>query len=111
MSAADAQQPLTIGRLERVPLEELWRHEERSFTPWLEDNLDVLSDTIGIQLSAVQRESLVGAFRVDLVVEGDQRNLVVVENQLEPTDHDHLGKVIIGDSNPASLFTVIAGPS
>ena len=62
MSAADAQQPLTIGRLERVPLEELWRHEERSFTPWLEDNPDVLSDTIGIQLSAVQRESPVGAY-------------------------------------------------
>lgn len=99
MCAADPQQPLAIGRLERVPLQELWRYEERSFTPWLEDNLDVLSDAIGIRLSAVQRESAVGAFRVDLVVEDNEKNLLVIENQLEATDHDHLGKIITYLSN------------
>jgi hypothetical protein len=56
-----------IGKLETVPLRELWKHEERGFSVWLESNLDSLSQAIGVVLSDPQRESLAGNFQVDLV--------------------------------------------
>jgi hypothetical protein len=56
-----------IGKLESVPLRELWKHEERGFSAWLEDNLDVLSETLGISLSDPKRESLAANFQMDLI--------------------------------------------
>lgn len=75
-----------IGKLEPVPLRELWQHEERGFSVWLESNLDRLSDSIGISLSDPQRESLAGNFQVDLVAEDEGGGRVIIENQLEATD-------------------------
>lgn len=83
-----------IGKLELVALRELWRHEERGFSAWLEANLDVLSDAIGISLSDPQRELLAGTFQVDLVAQSATGDRVIIENQLEATDHDHLGKLL-----------------
>jgi len=59
-----------------------------------EENLDVLNDVVGLQLSNAEREKSAGAFSVDLVAEDERRNPVIIENQLEKSDHDHLGKVI-----------------
>jgi hypothetical protein len=84
----------TIGKLEPVPVRELWAHEERGFSAWLEGNLDTLSEAIGVTLSDPQRELLAGNFQVDLVAEDENGDRVIVENQLEATDHDHLGKLI-----------------
>lgn len=84
----------SIGKLERVALRELWKHEERGFSAWLEGNLEVLSDAIGVSLSDPQRELLAGNFQVDLVAQDENGERVVVENQLEATDHDHLGKLL-----------------
>ena len=83
-----------IGKLQRVPLREVWRHEALDFTRWLEDNYDVLNDILDITLSNVEREQAAGAFNVDLVAEDGSGSLVVIENQLEKSDHDHLGKLI-----------------
>ncbi len=83
-----------IGKLETVPLRELWKHEERGFSAWLEANLASLSDALGIVLLEPQRETKAGNFEVDLVAEDINGNRVIVENQLETTDHDHLGKVL-----------------
>ncbi len=83
-----------IGKLESVPLRDLWKHEERGFSAWLESNLDTLSEAIGVPLSDPQREFLAGNFQVDLVAEDENGDRVIVENQLEATDHDHLGKVL-----------------
>ncbi len=58
-----------IGKLQRVPLREVWRHEALDFTRWLEDNLDVLNDALDITLSSAEREQSAGAFNVDLVAE------------------------------------------
>ena len=80
--------------MERVVLRELWKHEERGFSAWLETNLDMLSEAIGVSLSDPQREQLVGSFQVDLVAENENGERVIVENQLEATDHDHLGKLL-----------------
>lgn len=85
---------MKIGRLEPVPVRELWCHEERGFSVWLESNLDVLSEAVGFRLSDPHRESSAGCFACDLLCEGEDGEPVIIENQLEQTDHDHLGKVL-----------------
>jgi hypothetical protein len=83
-----------IGKLEPVSIRELWKHEERDFSAWLESNLDVLSEAIGVPLSEPQRELLAGDFQCDLVAEDGNGERVIIENQLEATNHDHLGKLL-----------------
>lgn len=88
-----------VSRLKKVPLKEVWIHEARDFTTWLENNLDILSEQLGYHLSLVEREKPVGPFSVDIHAEGPNGDSVVIENQLEKTDHDHLGKIITYLSN------------
>jgi hypothetical protein len=83
-----------IGKLERVPLREVWKHEALDFTQWLENNIEVLNDCIDLNLVNVEREQSAGSFNVDLVAEEEGGGTVVIENQLEKSDHDHLGKLI-----------------
>lgn len=83
-----------IDRLKRVPLREVWKHEAYDFTTWLEGNLEVLSEAIELSLTNVEREKAAGDFSIDLVAEDESGNAIVIENQLEKSDHDHLGKVI-----------------
>jgi hypothetical protein len=83
-----------IAKLQQLPLREVWEHEATNFTPWLEENLDILSDAIGPTLSGARREQAAGDFSVDLIAEDAEGNPVVIENQLEASDHDHLGKLI-----------------
>jgi len=86
-----------LGKLRNIPLREAWKHEALNFTGWLaeEDNLALLSDEIGIDISLIQTEASVGKFNVDILAEEENGNRkIVIENQLESTDHDHLGKII-----------------
>lgn len=83
-----------IGSLRRVSLREVWSHEALDFTPWLEENIDELNSVIDLSLSAVEREQSAGDFSVDLVAEDESGNPVIIENQLERSNHDHLGKLI-----------------
>lgn len=83
-----------IGSLRRVALREVWPHEALDFTPWLEENIDELSSVIDLSLSIVAREQSAGDFNVDLVAEDESGNPVIIENQLERSNHDHLGKLI-----------------
>ncbi len=83
-----------IGRLQAVPLREVWRHEAHDFTVWLEDNIDVLGELVDLTLGDVKREQAAGAFSVDLVATDQHERTVIIENQLERSDHDHLGKLI-----------------
>ncbi len=83
-----------IGKLQRVPLRNVWKHEALDFTTWLEDNPDVLSDALGIDISNVERENDAGDFFVDLVAEDESGATVVIENQLEKSNHNHLGKLL-----------------
>lgn len=85
---------MTIGKLEEIPLREVWKHEERGFSAWLENNLDSLSNVVGLELTEARREVKAGSFSVDIVAEDGNSNGVIIENQLEATDHDHLGKVL-----------------
>ena len=83
-----------IGKLTRRPLREVWKDEAKDFTPWLVDNLDVLNEVLDLNLASAEREQTAGDFSVDLVAEDDAGNVVVIENQLNKSDHDHLGKLI-----------------
>jgi hypothetical protein len=88
--------PPSLSKLERVPLREAWKHEASDFTPWLaeDDNLQALAEALGIsELELVASEHLVGDFKLDILcTDGDQQ--VVIENQLEETDHKHLGQIL-----------------
>jgi hypothetical protein len=85
-----------LGKLERVPLREAWRHEANDFTPWLaeESNLAVLADALDLSdLALVATEHRVGEFKLDILcISGDEQ--VIIENQLEKTDHTHLGQLL-----------------
>lgn len=83
-----------IGKIKRVPLRTVWKHEAHDFTTWLEENIDVLNDELGLNLVSVDREQNAGTFSVDLVGEDEAGNVTIIENQLEKSNHDHLGKLI-----------------
>ena len=86
----------SLSKLERVPLREAWKHEANDFTPWLaeEDNLNTLADALGLaELELVAIEHWVGEFKLDILcVSGDDQ--VIIENQLEKTNHSHLGQIL-----------------
>jgi len=84
----------TIGKLQRVPLREVWKHEAYDFTQWLQENIDVLNSALDLNLVNVDREQAAGSFSVDLVAEDEGGATVIIENQLEKSNHDHLGKLI-----------------
>ena len=83
-----------IGKIEKVELRDVWKHEAHDFTAWLENNMDILNGVLDFQLTNPSREHGTGNFSVDIVAEDDSGNIVVIENQLEKSNHDHLGKLI-----------------
>lgn len=84
-----------LGKLKRLDPGEVWANEAKDFTPWLRDNIDLLCDALGVELEITESEGEVGDFYADLVGrEVESGRVVVIENQLGPTDHDHLGKLM-----------------
>ncbi|MEK7600068.1 MAG: DUF4268 domain-containing protein [Patescibacteria group bacterium] len=87
---------MELARLTKLPLRTIWKHEALDFTQWLAlpESLELLAETIGVDLMNAQTEVGVGQFNVDILAEDENGHKVVIENQLENTDHDHLGKLI-----------------
>lgn len=83
-----------IRKITRIPLREAFKHEAYDFTKWLQDNLDVLNDCTDLGLSNAEREKAAGDFSVDLVAEDESGSKVIIESQLDKSNHDHLGKLI-----------------
>lgn len=86
-----------FGRLESVDVRNLWKHEQYDFSAWLSkpENIDYLSDELGLTLTDIQTEVFVGSYRCDVVAKDETSGIqVVIENQLEASNHDHLGKII-----------------
>jgi hypothetical protein len=87
---------IDLGEMKRMKASELWRHEEREFTPWLatEDNFGRLADALGLELQIEGIEVPVGPFSADILAKDPSDNFIVIENQFGKTDHDHLGKIL-----------------
>jgi hypothetical protein len=86
-----------LGRLENVLLTEAWESEARDFTPWLaqKENLSLLGQTLNLDLELEDQEKRVGLFRADILCKDTVNgNWVLIENQIERTDHTHLGQII-----------------
>lgn len=85
----------SLGRLLTVEPREVWLHEAQDFTPWLLQNVDVLSDLLGMDLELSVAEHPVGNFALDLLGRDlNDDSVVIVENQLERSDHSHLGQLL-----------------
>lgn len=88
---------LSFGKLEEVIVRKLWRHEQYDFSSWLaqKENMEYLGDILGLTLTDIDQEVFVGSYRCDLVAKDETTGIkVIIENQLEASDHDHLGKII-----------------
>lgn len=88
---------MKLSKLERVDLRKVWNHEEHNFTQWLAipENLSLLGDALGTELVLRQIEASIGKFELDILAEEEGTGrTVVIENQLEDTDHGHLGQLI-----------------
>jgi len=108
----DLSHPQPLGRLERVDLRTAWPREAQDFTPWLarDENISILAETLGMELEVEAQEKDVGPFRADILCRGrdtdsppEQESWVLIENQLEQTDHNHLGQLL---TYAAGLHTV-----
>ena len=87
----------SLGRLEKVELREIWEREDTHFTPWLarEENIELLGSSIDMDLVVEAEEKDVGPFRADILCKDiASNNWVLIENQLEKTDHQHLGQLL-----------------
>lgn len=86
-----------LDKLKQVDVREIWKHEATDFSAWLAlpENLDVLAEQLGIEIEPLGTEVPVGRFKIDILArEPNTNEQIIIENQLEPTNHDHLGKVI-----------------
>ena len=87
---------MTIGKLEKVELRDIWKNEARDFTTWLYENMEALSEAVNMTLLEPQKEKQVDGSRysIDIMAETENGEGVIIENQLEQTDHKHLGQLI-----------------
>lgn len=88
---------IKLGRLEEVDVRKLWSHEQYDFSNWLakDENIDLLNEVLGLTLVDIEKEVFVGSYRCDLVASDETTGQkVIIENQLEASNHDHLGKIV-----------------
>lgn len=86
-----------LGKLEVVGLRDYWEDEARDFTPWMAEpeNIKLLGDAVGLELEVQAKEKDVGPFRADILCkDAESSDWVLIENQLEPTNHSHLGQLL-----------------
>lgn len=101
---------IELGEIEIVHPREIWEHEERNFTPWIANNIQKISDVIGVPIIVEQTEQKIGNYELDIYgrVEGKD-SIVIIENQLTVTDHMHLGQLIAyAGGSQASIIIWIA---
>lgn len=99
-----------LGKLDKIQdLRSIWPHEANDFTQWLikDENLEILSNTIGISIIYEERESNVGNFNVDIYAKEEETDKnIIIENQLEESNHDHLGKIITYASGKNASYII-----
>jgi Domain of unknown function (DUF4268) len=110
MSADMEIERLGLGRLERLDLHSFWGDDLPDLMPWFSQNLDLLSQTLGIEITPLRREIHVDQGSLHVLGTDPQGRLVIVENQLEPTRSNHLGELIVNASSLESAAVVWVSP-
>jgi len=87
---------MSLGKLNKVDIRNYWKDEARDFTPWMAkpENLQLLADTLDIDIELEETEVNVGSFKADILAHETHGRKIIIENQLDKTNHDHLGKII-----------------
>ena len=87
---------MELGKVEKLSVRDQWENEEYDFTPWLakEENIQLLGDEINLDLEVEGVEIAIGSYKADIVARDGNNRTVIIENQLEKTDHKHLGQII-----------------
>lgn len=88
---------MKLGKLQEIDIRKVWQHEQYYFSKWLAnpENIQELGDTLNLSLTDVETEKFVGNYRCDILCKDELTGkIVLIENQLESTNHDHLGKII-----------------
>jgi hypothetical protein len=91
-----------LGKLKQIDLRDVWKNEQTEFTPWLsqDDNIRNLSEALNLDIKVIKTEAEIGDFNIDILAEDSfNNNKIIIENQLEITNHEHLGKLITYASN------------
>ena len=88
---------MKLGKIKEVDIRSVWAHEQYDFSKWLaeEENIRALGEEMNLSLTDVNTEQFVGNYRCDFICNDELTGKsVLIENQLEQTNHDHLGKII-----------------
>lgn len=84
-----------FGKIKKVNVRDIWQHEAHDFTPWLAENIEKLGESVGMDLELIEQEASVGSFSLDILAKDlSTGHHIVIENQFDDTDHDHLGKML-----------------
>ena len=107
---------MSLGKIEPVNLRDVWKDEARDFTPWIasENGLALLGEVLGVELELIATESRTGSYKADIVaqiIDEEEERIVIIENQLDSTNHDHLGKIITYASGHNAVTCVWVAPS
>jgi hypothetical protein len=89
--------PTNLSRITKVNPRDIWKHEALDFKQWIdkEENISILCEELGIEIENIKPEASAGRYNVDIIAdEIDSKRKVIIENQLEPTDHKHLGQIL-----------------
>lgn len=96
-----------IAEIQEHDLRSVWQNEERDFTRWLVENIELLGSALGIEIEDARAEESVGDFSSDIVArEMNTGETIVIENQYNKTDHDHLGKLLTYSSGKNAGFSM-----
>ena len=111
MGAQEKTTTKALGRLARIDARSVWFHEAHEFTPWLHENIDLLAEAIGVDIEATSTEVPIGDFAVDIVGRTvPEGHVVIIENQLAPTDHGHLGQLLTYAAGSQAALIVWVAP-
>ena len=109
MTADSDLGPIELGRLERVDVHAVWGDQVPDLTSWFARNIDLLSQTLGVEITPMQRELRVDDLTFNMVGTDPNGRPVVIENHLDPTSHAQIGAVVVHASSlPAALMVWIA---
>lgn len=97
-----------LGEIKQIDdLRSVWANEASDFTPWVASNISLLNDATGLSLEVIEQESPVGSFSLDILAKDTESEAIaIIENQLEDTNHDHLGKLLTYASGKSAKYII-----